>query len=152
MIGSMRRLFLPFLGLFLCVIVQAEDLPEGAGKQTFEKVCGGCHEAGLVSTYRQSRDDWQSVIEEMEGRGALGSKDEFKQIGSYLARYFGPEVNVNQAAAKELSEQLEITSAEAESLVKYRQAQGNFKTVNDLKKVSGLDFKKIEPLKQRIVF
>jgi len=69
-----------------------------------------------------------------------------------VAKYFGPMVEVNKAAAKELQTELEITAKEAEAIVQYRKDKGNFKDWADLGKVSGLDMKKLEPLKNRITF
>ena len=61
-------------------------------------------------------------------------------------------MNVNRAVAPELESELEISAAEAAAIVKYRQAHGNFRDFSDLRKVPGLDIKKIEPIKERIVF
>ena len=148
----MRRLLLAIAPLLILPIAHADDLPPGKGKEVTDRVCGGCHEAGVVNKYRNSRDDWQSIAEDMKGRGADGSDDDFKTVVTYLTRFFGPEVNVNKAAATELETQLEITSQEAEAIVKYRQDKGNFKAIADLRNVPGLDMKKIEPIQQRIVF
>jgi competence protein ComEA len=71
---------------------------------------------------------------------------------AYLARFFGPDVNVNRASAPDLESQLEITADEAGAIVKFREAQGKLKDFSDLAKVPGLDVKKLEPIKQRIVF
>jgi len=138
--------------LFLPCLLLGQDLPEGKGKDVTEKICGSCHDAGVVSKYRNSKDDWESIVEDMKGRGADGSEDELRAIITYLTHYFGPQVNVNRASAKDLETQLEITSKEAEAIVKYRQDQGAFKTIDDLKKVSGLDMTKIQPVRQRIIF
>ena len=69
----------------------------------------------------------------------------------YLARYFGEEVKVNTASAKDLQEQLELTSSEAEAIVKAR-AAAPIKSFTDLAKVQGLDIKKLEPMKGRLVY
>ena len=138
--------------LLVLPIAHADDLPPGKGKEITDRVCGGCHEAGVVNKYRNSKNDWQSIAEDMKARGADGSEDDFKSIVAYLTHFFGPEVNVNKAAAKELQTQLEITVREAEAIVKYRQDKGNFKAVADLRSVPGLDMTKIEPIQQRIVF
>jgi competence protein ComEA len=148
----MRRLFLAIAPLLVLSIAHADDLPPGKGKEVTDRVCGGCHEAGVVTKYRNSKDDWQSISEDMKARGADGSEADFKSIVAYLTHFFGPEVNVNKAAAKELETQLEITSQEAGAIVKYRQDNGNYKTVADLRNVPGLDMTKIEPIQQRIVF
>jgi competence protein ComEA len=60
-------------------------------------------------------------------------------------------VNVNKAGELEL-ESLSLTRAEAEAVVQYRTDKGAFKTLDDLKNVPGLDYKKIEAKKSRIVF
>jgi competence ComEA-like helix-hairpin-helix protein len=148
----MRRLLLAIAPLLVLPMAHANDLPPGKGKEITDRVCGGCHEAGVVNKYRNSKDDWQSIAEDMKSRGADGSEDDFKSIVAYLTHFFGPEVNVNKAAAKELQTQLEITVREAEAIVKYRQDKGSFKAVADLRSVPGLDMTKIEPIQQRIVF
>jgi competence ComEA-like helix-hairpin-helix protein len=148
----MRRLLLAIAPLLVLPMARADDLPPGKGKEVTDRVCGGCHEAGVVNKYRNSKDDWQSIAEDMKSRGADGSEDDFKSIVAYLTHFFGPEVNVNKAAAKEIQTQLEITVREAEAIVKYRQDKGNFKAVADLRSVPGLDMTKIEPIQQRIVF
>jgi competence protein ComEA len=47
---------------------------------------------------------------------------------------------------------LGLSGKEAAAIVKYRTDKGSFKTVEDLKKVPDLDFKKIEAQKDRLVF
>ena len=148
----MNRLVLASFSLLLLTAVQAQDLPEGKGKDTFQKICGACHDAGVVVTMHQSKDDWQSTVDDMKGRGADGSDADFKTIVDYLSKYQGPEVNVNKASADDLQKQLEITSTEAAAIVKTRTDKGDFKGWDDLQKVSGLDAKKLEPLKGRIVY
>jgi competence protein ComEA len=131
---------------------EAPTLPDAPGKDVTERICGACHEAGVVTKYRNSKDDWQPIVDDMRGRGADGSEADFKTIVNYLGHYFGPEVNVNKATAADLQSQLEITAAEAVAIVNYREAQGNFKDLSGLRKVPGLDMKKIEPIQQRLVF
>jgi len=114
----MRRLFLAIAPLLVLPIAHADDLPPGKGKEATDRVCGGCHEAGVVIKYRNSHDDWQSIAEDMKSRGADGSEDDFKSIVAYLTHFFGPEVNVNKAAATEIETQLEITSQETGAIVK----------------------------------
>jgi competence protein ComEA len=148
----MGRIVRALLPLALLPLARAQDLPDGSGKEVTNRICGACHEAGVVAKYRNAKDDWESVVDDMRGRGADGSDGDFKAIVAYLARFFGPEVNINRAAASDLESQLEITAAEAAAIVKYRQAEGNFKDFSSLAKVSGLDMKKLEPIKHRIVF
>lgn len=148
----MKKLVLASFPLLFFMVAQAQDLPEGKGKDTYLKICGACHDAGVVVTMHQSKDDWQSTVDDMKGRGADGSDDDFKTIVNYLAKFQGPEVNVNKASADDLQKQLDLTSAEAAAIVKYRQDNGDFKGWPDVQKVSGVDAKKLEPLKGRLVY
>ena len=148
----MERLVLSLLVLAFLPLARAQDLPDGSGKEVTNRICSGCHEAGVVVKYHNAKEDWESVVDDMRGRGADGSDDDFKAIVAYLARFLGPEVNVNRATASDLESQLEITADEAGAIIKYRQAQGKFKDFSDLAKVPGLDVKKLEPITQRIVF
>jgi competence ComEA-like helix-hairpin-helix protein len=45
---------------------------------------------------------------------------------------------------------VQVCGKEAEAIAKYRKENGAFKIVDDLKKVPGLDFKKIEAKKDRL--
>lgn len=125
--------------------------PEGPGKSVFENTCGGCHGADIVIGQTGTRDVWQDTVDSMRGRGATGTDDDFKLIVNYLTKYFGVPVNVNSAPAKEMADNLDITSAEAAAIVKARD-QGKFKDYSDLSKVQGLDIKKLDPIKSRIKF
>jgi competence protein ComEA len=91
----------------------------------------------------------------MVNMGAQGSDDDYTVILAYLTKNFGPEkpkpVNVNKATPLEL-ESLSLTRSEAEAVVQYRTDKGAFKTLDDLKNVPGLDYKKIEAKKSRIIF
>ena len=86
--------------------------------------------------------------------GAEGTQEQFTAVLEYLSKNFGPAVpiRVNQASAAELVSGLGLTDKEAAAVVKYRTDKGTFKTVEDLKKVPDLDFKKIEAQKDRLVF
>jgi competence protein ComEA len=61
-------------------------------------------------------------------------------------------VNVNKGPSAELASVLEITSGQADAIVKYRMDHGDFKTVDDLKKVPGLETAKLDSKKDRVVF
>jgi competence protein ComEA len=75
-------------------------------------------------------------------------------IVEYLSANFKPggTIYVNKAKAKDLETALELSSADAAALVRYRDEHGSFKTVDDLKKVPGLDAAKIEARKDRLDF
>jgi competence protein ComEA len=64
----------------------------------------------------------------------------------------GGKIYINWATAKDLESALEISAAEAEGIVRYRKAQGEFKSLEDLRKVRPLDFEKVESKKERLVY
>ncbi len=131
---------------------EVENLPEAKGKDVVEKVCSVCHEAQAVSRFRKSKDDWSAVIDDMVTKGADASDADLDIIIGYLAKCFGPAVNVNMAAAGDLAKQLELSAQESDAIVQYRGSNGMFKAVDDLKKVPGLDFSKIEAVRYRLTF
>jgi competence protein ComEA len=148
----MKKLLLALSPLFLFIPAQAQGLPDDPNKKLFEDTCGGCHGADVVIGSTRNKEGWSDTVDAMRSRGAAGSDADFEKIIGYLAKYFGAPVNVNKAAAKDLESDLGITTAEATAIVKYRTDKGNFKEWADLAKVQGLDVKKIEPIKTRIVF
>jgi len=148
----MKTSALLLVSLFALSTIQSQDLPAGKGKDTVEKVCTACHGLEAIVALQGGQDIWQSVVDDMKGRGADGSNEDFKAIVDYLSKYFGNNVNVNTAAAKELADNLDLTASEAAAIVKYRTDNGNFKAFADLKKVPGLDASKLEPIQKRIKF
>ena len=75
-------------------------------------------------------------------------------IVEYLSANFKPggTIYVNKSSAKDLEASLEISANEAEAIVHHRELNGDFKTLDDLKKVAGLDEAKIESKKDRLAF
>jgi hypothetical protein len=130
----------------------AQTLPPGKGGEIINANCGSCHGIGRITgAGGKSKTDWLSTVDRMMAKGLdLPPADEEVAI-AYLARYFGEEVKVNTASAKDLQEQLDLTASEAEAIVTAR-AAAPFKSFADLAKVSGLDIKKLEPLKGRLVY
>ena len=150
----MRFLF-PFLlgaGLFAADDA-AKQLPEGAGRATAQRLCGGCHGFGNFVRRRETRDGWNAVIEDMIRRGAKGEEEEWAEVSDYLVAQFSPiRVNVNQAAADDLAKALSLKPAQSAAIVKHREANGPFKSFDDLQKVPGLDPAALEAKKSNIEF
>jgi competence protein ComEA len=133
----------------------AQNLPDGPGKETVQKMCMPCHSLDNVVRARMTKERWSSVVDEMISRGAQGTDDEIDQVVTYLAANFGrvvKKVNVNSATAVDIASTLEIPAADAAAIVRYRGEKGNFKELTDLAKVPGIDAKKIEAAKDRIEF
>jgi competence protein ComEA len=88
----------------------------------------------------------------MVARGAEGTDAEFEKIVEYLTKNYGPRVVVNKAGAGELASALEIPPTTASAIVAYREKNGPFQSVEDLKKVEGVDAADLEKKKGRIDF
>jgi competence ComEA-like helix-hairpin-helix protein len=131
---------------------QPQDLPEAKGKDLYERICGSCHGTDVVFKTRTTKEKWKVTVDEMAARGAEGTDEQLDTIIDYLAKCFGPRVNVNKAEAKDLETQFEITPKEAEAIVQYRRDKGDFKELADLKGVPGVDFSKIESVRYRVIF
>jgi competence protein ComEA len=128
-----------------------DAFPETTGKAALLKGCANCHTAETVVQTLRTRQEWSDVIDQMTRFGAEGSDQELEQILAYLTRHFSP-IKVNTATAKDLEPALDVPAAVAEAIVAYRAEKGEFKTVEDLKKVPGLDAAKVEAQKARVVF
>ena len=149
---NIYRPALVLLPLLFSLPAQPQELPDAKGRDLYEKICGTCHGTEVVFKTRTTKEKWKDTVDEMAARGAEGTDEQLDTIIDYLAKCFGPRVNVNKAAAKEVETQFEITTKEAEAIVQYRTDKGDFKALADLKNVPGLDFTKIEPLRYRITF
>jgi competence protein ComEA len=143
--------------ILLSSLAAAADLPDGPGKVTVQRVCGNCHAAQIVMSRKASKEGWERIVGDMVEKGATGTDAEFDQVIAYLAKNFpeGPaatKINVNTATAEELAATLEISGELGAAIVKYRSENGNFKSAEDLKKVPGLDAKKIDEKKDLLTF
>ena len=141
--------------LFLVVAASAQsELPLGEGRDLANRVCSSCHGLDVLLDRKLSKVEWRGVVDEMVSRGAEGTDAEFDKVVEYLAKYLGEaeKINVNKAAAKELATSLGLSAKDGEAIVKYRQQNGNFKQWQELKKVPGIDVKKIEENKDRLAF
>jgi hypothetical protein len=132
----------------------ADGLPEGPGKSELIKVCGECHSATRATTLRLTREGWAGVIDDMVKAGATGTDKELELVLDYLAAHFLGEaaraINVNTAPAIDLESVVGLLRSEARALIAWRE-KTPCKKIDDLKNVPGLDFKKIEAARERIV-
>ena len=139
------------------LFAQSLKLPDGPGKETTQKVCGACHAAEFVIGRQESREGWGAVVENMIQRGAVGPQDEFYDVVDYLAANFSKtspavKININKATAQDLRNTLQLPEKQAAAIVHERDEKGAFKSIEDLKKVPGVDAAKIDASKNRIEF
>ena len=133
---------------------QYPELPAGPGKDTLIRVCSKCHSPDNVIANGQDRAGWEDTITKMAGYGAVATDDEFTQILDYLEKNFpaATTIHVNQATAPQLESGLGLSTAEAEAIIDYRKKNGDFKSLDDLKKVPNVDAKKLDAKKDSLAF
>jgi competence protein ComEA len=151
----MRSVFRLSISLFLAAGAAAQ-LPAGPGKAETEKLCVQCHELERSVSLRQDRAGWQATIEKMSSLGMKASDKEIQATMDYLAAHYPasdvPPLNVNKARAIEFESALSLPRSQAALIVQYREKNGDFHSIDDLKKVPGIDVAKIEAKKDRLVF
>jgi competence protein ComEA len=144
------------LAVAFCSGVVWADLPAGAGKDETIKYCANCHSGEQAASLRQGQEEWAATIEKMVGMGAKIPEGSYSAILDYLTKHFGQDaplqIQVNKASAVDLESLLLLKRSEAAAMIQFRTDHGNFKTMDELKKVPGLDFKKIEAKKDLLVF
>ena len=132
------------------------QMPPGPGREETQRVCSGCHEVERSISLRQDREGWKATINKMVSLGAEGSEQEFSSALDYLSQNYPaeaiPRLNVNTARAIDFESRLTLKRSEAAAIVKYRAEHGSFKSIDELKKVPGIDPAKIEAKKDVLVF
>jgi competence protein ComEA len=125
--------------------------PDGPGKAALFKVCRDCHGPESAVGQFKTRDEWSKTLDDMAANGAQGTDEEWTQILDYLDRNFSL-ILVNKAGAADLARTLDVPRETAEAVVKFREENGRFSAIDDLKKVPGLDAAKVDARKDRFVF
>ena len=133
---------------------QPTEFPDGPGKDALLKTCSRCHSPNLVIANGQDRDGWENTITKMVSLGAVGTDEDFTAILDYLVKNFPQQtkINVNKATAAALQAGLSLSTKEAEAIVSYRDKNGDFKSLDDLKKVPQVDAKKLDAKKDSLIF
>ena len=79
------------IAFFLAGSVQAQDLPDGAGKDLVTKVCTVCHDSARIISKKWSKEEWSDTVDKMAARGAMATDEEFERIVTYLAKNFAKD-------------------------------------------------------------
>jgi len=130
----------------------AQALPDNPGKELFEVICSSCHAPTKVIGKQWTKAQWESKVLEMLQEEPDVTQPERDKIVAYLAASFPAKININKAPAKEIEAALELSVKEAEAIITHRSSNGAFKSIDDVKKVPGLDPAKIESKKDRLEF
>ena len=127
------------------------DASLAAEKATFESLCSDCHEAKLIAGALRTPLEWDDVLNTMQSYGAAGSPGQFAQVRRFVLRAYG-KANVNKAPAGDLAPVLDISAELAESVVAFREKNGTFTSLDDLKHVPGMEAAQVDARKTRVVF
>jgi DNA uptake protein ComE-like DNA-binding protein len=133
----------------------AESMPPGPSRELTVRVCAQCHEPQRAAALRLTRDGWEGVVAKMAGLGAKATDEEFGTITDYLAENYKGEapkpINMNTASSIELESVAGLLRKEAAAWIAYRNTHPPCKSLDDLKKVVGVPFKKIDDRRDRLV-
>ena len=136
-------------------LIAQSALPDAPGRDITVKRCGNCHAPDVVASVRLTPQGWREVIARMVAAGAEGTDEEFETIFQYVSTQFPVEsqtaLDLNAASAVELESVAGLLRKEAAALIAYREKNGPCKKLEDLRKVEGLDYKKIEARKGRLI-
>jgi DNA uptake protein ComE-like DNA-binding protein len=131
------------------------QLPDAPGKDETVRLCGTCHEVERAAAVRLTREGWQDTIAKMVDLGAEGSDEEVAKVLDYLSEHFKGDaprpLNLNTATAVELESIVGLLRKESAAWIAQRKTSGPCKSLDDLKKVAGVPFKKIEEHRDRLV-
>ncbi|MFN3324729.1 MAG: ComEA family DNA-binding protein [Bryobacteraceae bacterium] len=157
MMARARTLLLTAVFTALAASAQSDPvLPDGLGRAELEKMCKGCHELARSVSLRQDRAGWLNTLTKMNAFGMKSNEQEFNLVLDYLARHYPPDelppINVNKAKAIELESYLGLRRSQAAAVIAWRKEQGDFKSIDDLKKVPNIDAETIESKRHRIIF
>jgi competence protein ComEA len=144
-----------FAGALVLSMVEAttgqDRFVDGPGKPEIVKVCSGCHDAEIVLAALKTPAEWSETLESMAQQGADATPDEWRLIERYIDTNFAL-IQINKAAADDLQRTMDVTSEVAAAIVARRRDNGAFKSIDEIKKVAGVDAAKVDARKNRFVF
>src|SRR6476659_9617330 len=130
------RILVAAAAIAATAVASAQDLPDGPGKEETTRVCKGCHELARSVSLRQDREGWAVTMKKMIALGAKGSKKDFNAVFEYLVRNYPADdvapLNVNEATQIELESRLSLRRSQAAAVIRYRNENGPFKSIDDL--------------------
>jgi competence protein ComEA len=128
----------------------ASRFPPGPGRDALFKVCKECHGPESVLGQLKTRSEWSKTLDEMAANGATGTDEEWTNILEYLDAHYSL-IMVNTAPAKELALKLDVPAEAAAAIVSARE-KAKIASIDELKKVPGIDAAKVDVRKDRLIF
>lgn len=138
------------LGLAATIAAQ-QPAADDKDAALYLRLCSTCHDSARVLANRRTRTQWEEVIQKMVERGAQGTEDELTAVQEYLLRVSG-RVNVNRAVAQDMVTVLAIAGTDADAIIAYRKANGDFADFDALCKVPGIDLEKLKQARDAVSF
>jgi competence protein ComEA len=121
-----------------------------------EKHFSRCHEVAKSYSVKQDRDGWQATMNKMTGLGLKAPDAELNAIFEHLVKNYAADavakLKINECRAIELESVLGLKRSQAAAVIAYREKNGPFKSLVELKKVPGLDPAKLEEKKDRLAY
>ena len=139
-----------FIGVGTALAARTQE-PEDQPAAAFKRTCSTCHDAERILANRRTRTQWEEVIEKMIDRGAEGTADDFSAAEVYLLRVSG-RVNANRAEAQDFVAVLGLPQKDADAIVDFRKAKGDFADFDALCKVPGIDTEKLKQGRDAITY
>ena len=127
-------------------------LPEGDGRDVTIQTCTKCHLPERVISKNMDASEWQTVMQNMVTRGASMTDDQFSTILSYLSTSFPLKLNLNTATMEEIASGLGLKVKDAKAIVAAREKNGAFTSIDDLRKIQGIEFRRIRAKEDSISF
>jgi len=129
----------------------ADKLPEAPGKAVLTTMCTSCHGTDVITDAPRTVPSWVDTVLSMKDFGAQGSDEDWKAVTDYIVVNLA-HLEVNKSTAAEMAQVLRVSEKVAEGVVAYREKQGGFKAIADLKQAPGLDAATIDTLASRLIF
>jgi hypothetical protein len=115
-----------------------------------QAVCARCHaNTAFLKSPRPWRR-WNDVFEQMTARGATGTNEQLARVTRYFLQNL-TIVNVNTSPADEIVLVLGVSEPIAEAIVARRERH-KFTGLADLSGIPGVDHRRLERLKDRLLF
>jgi helix-hairpin-helix protein len=130
---------------------ESAALPAGDGRDAVAVMCVPCHGVLVSIATRKTALGWTATVQDMRTKGAKGTDAQAEAAAKYLARNFGA-VDVNTATAQELVAAAGFTADEAAAIVAFRADGHPLKSFTELKKVPGLDPRRLAQAKPRLAY
>ena len=132
-------------------VFETVGLPDTPQTALFVRVCAECHDLQRTTSRRRVRAEWLDTIRQMIEDGSEASDEEYDVILEFLVSNFGA-VAINSAKPDDLVKVLGISRKDADAIVDFRTASGNFANFDAIRAVPDIDFAKIEQKKPSLRF